>query len=63
MNTAMNRKGVRTSGEASKTIAWSLLSHSLFGQLILFCRLIFENREKGFPPTVRRRAHFRTCGS
>ena len=60
---AMNRKGVRTSGEASKAIAWSLLSHSLFGQLILFDRLNFDNWEKDFPPTVRLGAHYRTCGS
>ena len=53
---AMNRQSVPTVGEESKTIARSLLSPSLFGRTIL------DNREKDFPPTVRLRAHLRTCG-
>ena len=60
---AMNRQGVPTVGEASKTIARSLLSPSLFAQLILFGRLIFDHREKDFPPTAGLGAPLRACGN
>ena len=53
---AVNRQGVPTVGEASKTIARSLLSTTLFGCMIL------DNREKDLPPTVWLRGPLKTCG-
>ena len=57
-----NRQGGPTVGAVSKPIVRSSLSPSLFAQLILFGRLIVDNREKDFPPTVCLRANFRNCG-
>ena len=53
---AMNRQGVLAEGEASKTIARSLLSPSLLA------RLMRDNRERDLPHTVWLRAPLRTCG-